>query len=74
MQTQLPWFIKAWFVFDLVLALFPPIHWLVSDTVPLLGMPGSLVYLGGLGCFIAASVVVAYLCDNDQVRLPKKGR
>jgi hypothetical protein len=74
MQTQLPWFIKAWFILDLVLALFPPMHWLASDTAPLLGMPRSLVYLAGLGCFIAASVVVAYLCDSDQVLLEKKGR
>lgn len=74
MHTRLPPFIKAWFVLDLFLALFPPVHWLASDTVPLLGLPRSLVYLAGLGSFIAVSVVVAYLCDSDLSPRQTKGR
>jgi hypothetical protein len=74
MQARLPWFIKAWFVLDLFLALFPPIHWLASDTAPVMGLPRSLVYLAGLGSFIAVSVVVAYLCDSDLNLRQTKGR
>jgi hypothetical protein len=64
MRTQLPMFVKAWLVLDLFLAWFPPFHWVASGGDPVFGMPRSLCYLFVVSSFIAASVVVAWLCDS----------
>jgi hypothetical protein len=39
MRSQLPTFIKVWFAVDLVPALFPPVHWAMSGSEPILGIP-----------------------------------
>ena len=64
MGSQLPTFIKVWFAVDLVLALFPPVHWAMSGSDPILGIPRSLFYLYGTSCIIAASIVAAYFTDR----------
>jgi hypothetical protein len=64
MRVPLPFFVKLWFGLDLVLALFPPLHWAASGTQPIFGVPRPLFYLYGTSLFIAASVVVAYLWDK----------
>lgn len=64
MRSGLPAFIKIWFAVDLVLALFPPVHWVMSGSDPILGIPRSLLYLYGTSLIIAASVVTAYFCDR----------
>ena len=64
MRVPLPFFVKLWFGLDLFLALFPPLHWAASGTEPILGVTKPLLYLYGTSLFIAASVVVAYLCDK----------
>jgi hypothetical protein len=68
MRAQLPMLVKAWFVLDLFLILFPPLHWIASGADPLLGLPRSLVYLAAVYVFIVASVVVAYFLDNLSTR------
>jgi hypothetical protein len=68
MRAQLPMLVKAWFVLDLFLILFPPLHWIASGADPLLGLPRSLVYLATVYVFIVASVVVAYFLDNLSTR------
>lgn len=65
MRSRLPLFVKVWFAVDLFLALFPPVHWAVSDAEPVAGVPMSLVYLGLTGLCIMLSVVVAYFCDDS---------
>ena len=64
MRAPLPLFVRVWFGLDLFFALFPPLHWAASGTKTLFGLPQPLVYLYGTSAFIAASVVVAYLCDK----------
>lgn len=64
MGSQLPMLIKVWFAIDLVLALFPPVHWAMSGGDPILGVPRSLFYLYGTGALIAASIVTAYFSDR----------
>jgi hypothetical protein len=64
MRAPLPLFVRVWFGLDLILALFPPLHWVASGTETIFGLPQPLVYLYGTSVFIAASVVVAYLCDK----------
>lgn len=64
MGARLPLFVKVWFVLDLVLAWFPPLHWAASGADPVFGVPRSLCYLFGVELFIAASAVVACLCDR----------
>jgi hypothetical protein len=65
MRLELPAFIKAWFAVDLVLALFPPVHWAMSGVDPILGIPRSLFYIYGTSFVIAASVVAAYFSDRS---------
>jgi hypothetical protein len=66
MRRQLPMLVKAWFVLDVFLAWFPPLHWAASGADPLLfGLPRSLCYVFGVSLFIAASAVVAYFCDSS---------
>jgi hypothetical protein len=65
MRTQLPTLVKAWFVLDLFLAWFPPLHWAASGADPVFGIPRSLCYLFVLSPFIATSVLVAYFCDSS---------
>jgi hypothetical protein len=67
MRTNLPMFVKAWFVLDLFLAWFPPFHWAASGADPLIfGVPRSLCYIVAVDVFIAASVIVAYLWTTLQ--------
>lgn len=65
MHMPLPLFVRLWFGLDLFLALFPPLHWAASGTETIFGLPRPLVYLYATSIFIAASVVVAYLCDKS---------
>ena len=65
MSARLPMFVRVWFVLDLLLAWFPPFHWLASGADPVFGIPRSLCYIFGVEVFIAASAVVACLCDRS---------
>jgi hypothetical protein len=65
MRTQLPMLVKAWFVLDLFLAWFPPLHWTASGADLVLGIPRSLCYLLVLSLFIATSILVAYFSDSS---------
>lgn len=64
MASRLPMIVKAWFALDLLLALFPPIHWWASGGDPVFGVPRVLFYVYGTSAFIAASVVAAYVTDR----------
>lgn len=68
MRSRLPMFMKVWFGLDLVLSLFPPIHWAVSGSAPVFGAPIVLVYIFGVSAFVALSLVVAYLADRGADR------
>jgi hypothetical protein len=69
MRTNLPTFVKVWFVLDLLLAWFPPLHWAASGADPLLfGVPRSLCYIIGVDFFVVASVIVAYFYDDLSTR------
>ncbi|OWJ58647.1 hypothetical protein [Inquilinus limosus] len=63
MSPRLPIIIYLWFALDLLLALFPPLHWAAGGNATVLGAPAILVYLFGTSVFIAASVVAAYFSD-----------
>lgn len=65
MRSELPVFIKIWFAVDLVLALFPPVHWAMSGADPIFGIPSALLYTFGTSFVIAASVVAAYFSDRS---------
>lgn len=66
MFARLPAFVKIWFFLDLVLALFPPLHWGLGTADPVQGLPRSLVYIYGTAIFVAASVVVAYFATREE--------
>jgi len=60
-------FISIWFVLDAILALFPPVYWIVGGATPLLfGLPCSVVYYCLLAIFITASIVAAYWDDEKR--------
>jgi hypothetical protein len=65
MRPNLPVLVKAWFVLDLFLAWFPPLHWAASGADLVFGLPRSLCYLFLASLFIAASVLVAYFSDSS---------
>jgi hypothetical protein len=73
MRTNLPMLVKAWFVLDLFLAWFPPLHWATSGAAPVFGIPRSLCYVFLVGAFIATSAVVAYFCDSSLRTGKKEG-
>jgi hypothetical protein len=68
MFARLPLYVRIWLMLDLVVALFPPLHWAASGSDPIAGIPRSLFYIAASGTFIAASVVVAYFADRNQQR------
>lgn len=61
---RLPPIVKLWFFADVLLALWPQVHWSVRGFDPVFGLPLALVYVYGAGAFIALSVVVAYLTQS----------
>jgi hypothetical protein len=74
MGSQLPVFIKVWFVIDLVLALFPPVHWAMGGSDPILGIPRVLFYIYGTSFITAASIVAAYFADRTLLSRRTGGR
>lgn len=65
MRSSLPTYLKLWFAADVILALFPPVHWAAHGRDPLFGAPLALLYIFGTSAFIALSVVVAYLATRQ---------
>jgi hypothetical protein len=74
MGSQLPTFVKVWFAIDLVLALFPPVHWALSGSAPILGIPRVLFYIYGTSFITAASIVAAYFADRTLLSRRTGGR
>ena len=74
MGSQLPVFVKVWFVIDVVLALFPPVHWAMSGSDPILGIPRVLFYIYGTSFVTAASIVAAYFADRTLPSQPAGAR
>jgi hypothetical protein len=72
MGAPLRTFIKVWFAVDLILALFPPVHWAMSGSDPILGIPRALLYVYGTSSIIAASIVAAYFAGRT-IRTPETG-
>lgn len=66
MRSSLPTYLKLWFAADVILALFPPVHWAARGRDPLFGAPLALLYIFGTSIFIALSVVVAYLATRQK--------
>lgn len=56
--------VKLWFFADVLLALWPQVHWSMRGFDPVFGLPLALVYAYGAGAFIALSVVVAYFSER----------
>jgi len=60
----------AVFATEAILAMFPPVHWIVSGTSPqILGVPFSVVYFVLMGALITASVVAIYLVERARGEL-----
>lgn len=59
----IPLLIYGWFGLDAVLALTPPLHWVITGDARVLGVPGTLFYFVGVASFICASLVVAYSAE-----------
>lgn len=68
MFARLPLYIRIWFMLDLFVTLFPPLHWVASGADPIAGVPRSLFYVAASSVFVAASVVFAYVADRNQQR------
>jgi hypothetical protein len=54
-----PW-IYGWFLLDALLALTPPLHWLITGDTWVFGVPAALVYFVAVAAFICASLIAAY--------------
>jgi putative effector of murein hydrolase len=56
--------IIAWFIFDAIVALAPPLYWIAGSLkTSVLGIPVALLYFVGVAVFITASIVVAYVSE-----------
>ena len=65
-NKKIPSHILTWFFLDAVLALSPPLYWMVNDyrMISVFGIPASLAYFIFIATFIALSLVVAYLVEE----------
>jgi hypothetical protein len=56
--------VKIWFIVNAVVALFPPIYWMISDgNVHVFGVPASLLYFLAVSFSIMLSIIYAYCTD-----------
>ncbi len=58
-----PLWILGWFGLDAVLALTPPLHWVITGDARVLGVPATLFYFVAVASFICASLVAAYSAE-----------
>lgn len=59
------------FHLDMLVALFPPVHWLVADPArAILGVPASVWYIGVVQLAVIITIVLAYQRDPDRARKP----
>lgn len=65
--SEYPFWIRAWFALDAILALLPPIYWAASGRDPsILGLPLSVFYFALTGACISASIVVAFAVETRR--------
>lgn len=58
-------FFGALFLFDGVLAMFPPVYWAVNEVdATVLGLPFSVLYFLVTGLLITVSVMALYLVEE----------
>lgn len=67
-QERLPTFILLWFCLDAIIALAPPLYWLVNDhrMTLVLGMPTTLFYFISVAVCIVGSLITAYIVEEKQ--------
>lgn len=67
-NNKIPTHIVMWFLLDAIVALAPPLYWMVDENrmTPVLGMPASLAYFIFVAVFIALSLVAAYIVEEKQ--------
>lgn len=67
-KNQLPTFILLWFLLDGIIALAPPLYWMVNDNymTTIFGMPATLFYFISVAVCIVCSLVTAYLVEEKQ--------
>lgn len=62
--SRTPAWLLAWFVFDAVVSLAPPIYWAMDgNTTPVFGLPAVVVYFLAVSTCTALSVLAAYWID-----------
>lgn len=62
-DQRAPW-ITAWFLLDAVVALAPPLYWLVDgEMTPILGLPAAVFYFIAVAVCITASIIAAYRAE-----------
>jgi hypothetical protein len=62
-DSGIPSWIYGWFVLDAILALTPPLHWIVTGDTWVLGIPAALFYFVAVALFICASLIAAYSAE-----------
>ena len=62
-DSGIPTWIYGWFVLNAILALTPPLHWIVTGDTWVLGLPAALFYFGAVALFICASLIAAYATE-----------
>ncbi|AHB48682.1 hypothetical protein W911_10220 [Hyphomicrobium nitrativorans NL23] len=58
-----PLWIYGWFVLDALLVLTPPLHWAVTGSAMVLGVPAAVFYFVAAALFVCTSLVAAYLAE-----------
>lgn len=64
LSARTPAWLMAWFVFDAVITLAPPLYWAMDGaTYPILGIPAAVFYFLAVSTCTAASILAAYWVD-----------
>lgn len=64
LARRTPAWLLAWFAFDAIVSLAPPLYWAMDgNTAPILGLPAVVVYFLAVSTCTAASVLAAYWVD-----------
>ncbi|HWU35609.1 MAG TPA: hypothetical protein VN023_10290 [Methylovorus sp.] len=59
--------VRAWFLLNVFVALFPPLHWAVSEHhAELLGLPATFVYFTAVSLSITLSILYAFWQDANS--------
>lgn len=70
MKDNLSLIVKAWFIFNVIITLAPPIYWYANNLKHhLFGLPPTIFYFLIISLSITSSIVYAYIVEKENGRI-----